>query len=268
MKNLKTPILFNYLWSVRKSTFFWSLALVSSTILVIALYGSMASQIGEAFSGPGSPDGFEAFFGDTGSFSTPAGWLGLEMFSLMLPMSLAIIGIGAGASAIGREENSGTLELLLSSPISRGRILIEKFAGIAAQLAIVCLATWIAIVAGKDGFDFDIGLKNAALATLSAFLVGLFFAAAALAIQAFTGKRSLAIGICSGLLILFYFIDSLAPLVDSIENLKYLSIFHYYEGQEALTNGLTTTNTLVLAGTSLALSVASHFGFRKRDTGV
>ena len=265
---MKTPILLNHLQSAKKSMFFWSLALAGSTVLVIALFDSMSAQYAAAFEDAGVPAGFEAFLGDTSAFSSPAGWLGIEMFSLMLPISLAIIGIGTGASAIGREENNGTLELLLSSPVSRGRILLEKFAAVSAQLAIICLVILLSIIAAKDAFDFNISISNTALATLSVFLVGLVFASISMMVQAITGKRGLAIGVCSGLLITSYFIDSLAPLVDSIDNFKYASAFYYYEGQEALIDGITVANTVILSAASAAFVAAAYFGFRNRDIDV
>ena len=261
-------ILLEQLWTAKKSIFFWSLALAGSSFLVIELYDSMATQFTSAFEESGMPAGFEAFFGNMSAFSSPAGWLGLEMYSLMLPISLAIVGISAGSSAVGREENSGTLELLLSSPISRSRLMIEKLTAVTLQLFIIAFAVWVTIALSKYFLNYDINLQDAALATLSAFLVGLVFACSAAAIQAISGSRSLAIGICSGILIVAYFVDSLAPLVDVMDSIKHASVFYYYDGQEALLGDGNVINSVILFAASLILAALAVFSFDKRDIGI
>jgi ABC-2 type transport system permease protein len=186
----------------------------------------------------------------------------------MLPISLAIVGISAGSSAVGREENSGTLELLLSSPISRSRLMIEKLTAVTLQLFIIAFAVWVTIALSKYFLNYDINLQDAALATLSAFLVGLVFACSAVAIQAISGSRSLAIGICFGILIVAYFVDSLAPLVDVMDSIKHASVFHYYDGQEALLGDGNVINSVILFAASLILAALAVFSFDKRDIGI
>lgn len=264
---MKTRSIFlNTLLNSRKSILFWILGMAVMTLMIMGVYDSMADQYAGLFES--MPKGFEAIVGDTAYIGTPAGFLGMEMFSMVLPLSLAIIGISAGASVIGREEDHGTLELLLASPVSRGRILLEKSAAIAVQLLLVGFGTWLAVVAGTIMFPFDISLVNVAKALLSSCVLGLLFAYLALATQTLTGNRGLAIGVGAGTIVLTYFANTLAPLVDKIKNLQYASPFHYYDGQNILVNGLAADYIGVLVGISLLFLIVAWLGFRRRDIGV
>ena len=68
-------------------------------------------------------------------YISAAGYLGSELFSFMVPLLLLIAAVGAGARAIAGEEERGTLDLLLANPVSRRRLVLEKLAALAAELA-------------------------------------------------------------------------------------------------------------------------------------
>ncbi|HET8884557.1 MAG TPA: ABC transporter permease subunit [Candidatus Saccharimonadales bacterium] len=263
---MNKSILFVSLWTTRKSTFFWSLGLFLIVVMVVALYDSMAKQYDKML--VDMPAGFEAIAGQIGSIGTPEGWLGVEVFGMVLPIALAIIGIGAGASAVGREESSGTLELLLASPMSRGRILLEKACAIAIQLALVSFATWLAVAFGVWFMSFEVSLTTVFYATFSGWLLGVLFAFIALAVQTATGSRGLALGIGAALLILGYFSHTLAPLVESIEVAKYFSPFYYYDARQILTDGLTVGHVAVLAASSAVALAVAYIFFQRRDVNV
>ena len=263
---MNKTILMQALVSSQKSTFFWSLALFLITFMVVALFDSVAKQYADVFTE--IPAGFEAIVGQVGSFSTAEGWLGVELFSMVLPVSLAIIGIGAGASMIGREEKSGTLELLLASPVSRRRIMLEKVGAIAIQLAIVSLSVLAGVVSAMALFPFEISLLNVLYSLLSGWLLGILFAALTLAIQSVTHSRGVALGAGSGVLLVAYFANTLAPMVKDFENIKLVSPFYYYEGQDVLINGLSIGNVMVLVVAAVVLLAIGLVASQRRDTGV
>lgn len=258
---MRKSILLAQVWSTRKTTIFWSTTLTLAVIFTMATFKPIAQELGLAL----GDIGIVSLFGGASAFNSASGWLGLHIYSLLLPIALAVTGVVTGANAIGREEKSGTIELLLSSALSRRRIVLEKAGGVAVQLAIICLSVWLAVILGRDTFALDISLKNAAYATFSAFLVGLVFAYISMAMQAVFSKRSLAIGICISLLAVTLVIDWGSALIEPINNMKYISILHYYDGQEALLYGLKRTSAAILTLTSLAALAITYFGFNRRD---
>ncbi len=73
------------------------------------------------------------FGGAEFDYTSPAGYLGIELFSLMVPLLLIIAAVATGAAAIAGEEERGTLDLLLSLPLTRRRVTAEKLGAMAAR---------------------------------------------------------------------------------------------------------------------------------------
>ncbi len=79
-----------------------------------------------------------AFAGGT-DFISPVGYLNSQLFFLMLPIILGIFAISLGSDALAGEEGRGTLDLLLSTPLSRRKAVLEKFATMLAGTAVQAL---------------------------------------------------------------------------------------------------------------------------------
>lgn len=214
------------------------------------------------------PPEFSAFVGDLSAAASPEGFLNIELYSLVLPFAVAIMGIILGASVIGKEENSGTLELLLASPVSRSKIILAKFTAIVAALVIISLSAWLGVFVGQTFFVFAIDLKDVLLASLSVLLLGMFYATTALTGHNATGKSALGAGIGATLLALTYFANVISQLIDSLDYLKYVSPFYYMDTLNVLKGEGELINFIILFGASILLYSVAHIKFTKRDTGV
>ena len=62
-----------------------------------------------------------------------------------------------------------------------------------------------------------------------------------------------------------FLINGLAPLVDGLDWLKYLSPFYYYSGHDPLTNGVDVGGLVVLGVAALVFTVVAVAGLRRRD---
>lgn len=243
-----------------------SASLAGFALLFAGMYKSVAGDLGEIL---GSfPAGFEAIIGDFGAISQPEGWLGIELYSLFLPFAIAIAAILYGANTIGKEEESGTLELLLASPISRSKLIIQKSLGLAVQAAIIAGSTWVGVFMGTLIFDFDVSLINVFWASFAAWLLGMLYGYFSLAVQSVKGSRSFGLAAGAGLLAATYFAQVLSELIDQLDFLKYLSPFHYFDVQAVLLNGPNVGYFAVLAACSIAFYTVAHLSFKQRDTGV
>ena len=249
-----------------KSTLIWSFGLMAIALLFAGLHESFASDIEDLVSL--YPENLSAFVGDIAAAAEPAGWLGLQLYNIFLPIVIGSIGVGFGASAIGKEEESGTLELLLANPVSRTRILLEKAAAIEIQLALIAGSLWLGVAAGTLLFTFDVSLIDVFWATFMGWLLGIFFGFGVLAIQSLRGNRSLALSTGIAVLVIGYFADALAQLFDWLEFLQYVSPFYYYNGPDVLLNGLHVGNAAVLLVGACVFYVVAHLSFTRRDTGV
>jgi ABC-2 type transport system permease protein len=130
---------------------------------------------------------------------------------------------------------------------------------------VVALGTFIGLVVGVVVAGGGIGLAHIGALSLHLAFFGWAVGACSLALAATTGRRALASGVAAAFALLGFLLNGLAPLVDSIEWLKYLSLFYYYEGHDPIGNGVDAGDLAVLGAATLALTAVAVAGLRQRD---
>ena len=114
----------------------------------------------------------------------------------------------------------------------------------------------------------DLSMENLAAASFSGVLLGMVFGTLALAVGAATGKRGVSLGVASGVALLAFLIQTLAPIVDWLEAAHPLTPFYYYGDNQPLVNGLHWGHVGVLIGLSALLVLVALLTFRRRDISV
>ena len=204
---------------IRRGFLWWSLGLIGFVSLIVSVYPTVHSNPSLNKLAQDYPEALQAFiaFGGAVDYSSAAGYLGIELFSLMVPLLLLVAAIGTGAGAIAGEEERGTLELLLANPVSRTRVVLEKAVALGLELAGLGLVLWLALWVGAVATGMDISVGHLAAATLSAVLLALAYGAIAILLGAATGRRALAIGVTAAAGVAAYLVNGLAPLVHALK---------------------------------------------------
>ena len=203
-----------------------------------------------------------ASFGDA---STLVGFLHIELFSMILPALIVAFAAGMASGFTAGEESRGTIDILLSYPVSRRRIVLEKSLAIVMGCIVAAVVVWAFAVVGAAASGSALPWDMLAAALVMLVLLGLAFGAIALAISAATGNRGMAIGVSIALMVVMYLVDALSNIVDSLGVVRPLSLFHYYMGNDPLRNGIDFANAAVLAAVAVAFLVASLVAFDRRD---
>ncbi len=241
------------------------------TIGFVSLYGSVYPSIrGKESLNKLLKDYPEALknlvgFGGNLDFASGAGYLGSEVFSFWAPIVLLAVAIAAGSSALAGEEEKGTLDLLLSLPLSRSRCLLEKLAALVCETSALALLLWILLVIISNTSDMRVSAGHLAAAVLAALLFALDFGILALALGAATGRRALAIGVSATLAVAADIINALAPMASWLDKIKVVSPFYYYSHGDPLRHGVNGTEMLILLVLAVVFAVAAPFLFRRRD---
>ena len=244
----------------------WAVGMAALVLMYSAFYPSVKSNAAKLNQYIQTlPEALRNVIGRSGDFSSPAGYVQSELFSIMGPLLLLILAIGAGARALAGEEEAGTLDLLLATPVARRRVVGEKFAAMVAASAGVGVVMWIAIAAFGPLFGLRVGLTNVAATVLSAVLLSIGFGAIALAIGCWRGHRGLAVAVAASLAVTTYLLDILAPSVKSISGLQKLSPFYYYIANDPLRHGLDPTHAFVLVAISVVGLGLALVAFERRD---
>lgn len=217
------------------------------------------------------PEEFLRAFGiDKNSvFDTLESFVAVENYSLMWPLLLIVLTISYGTSTIAGEIEKGTIEILLSLPVSRSVLYLSKYV---AGLTLVILFTLISISAvpffawiyniecSWEGQMALVGLGG----LLGSALLGL-----SMMVSSYFSERGKASAVVAGIVIVMYILNLLATLQDQYESLKYLSFFYYYDYNSALNEHSISYEALwVFGGFSIAFALVGWWWFQKRDVSV
>ncbi|MGZ4595606.1 MAG: ABC transporter permease [Actinomycetes bacterium] len=244
----------------------WGLGLWLMSAFEIAVYPSVRDQ-GERMQAlvESYPAAVKAFFGLSADFTRGSGFLEAELFSLMVPLVTVAVGVGFGAGATAGEEERGTLDLLLSMPVSRRRVVLEKALAILVAITAVGAGLAVTLVVGSAWLDMGVPVGRVLTGCLSAVLLGAAFGAIALAVAAATGRRGLAAGVAVALALAAYLLHALSPLVAGLRPWRRLSPFTWYAGDGPLTHGLQADHALALVALAVAGALVGAVAFDRHD---
>jgi ABC-2 type transport system permease protein len=200
-----------------------------------------------------------------GDASTLIGFLHIELFSMILPALMVAFAAGMASGFTAGEDSRGTIDVLLSYPVSRRRLVLEKTLAVVIGCIVSAVVVWVFAVAGAAASGSTLPWDKLAAALVMLVLIGLAFGGIALAISAYTGNRGMAIGVAVALMVVMYLVDALANIVDSLGVVRPLSLFRYYMGGDPLRNGLNFADAGVLAAVAVVFLALSLVAFDRRD---
>ena len=227
----------------------WTAGMIAMTSWLVAVYPVIRdSDAMQSFLDDFPPELMAMFGIDADIYLTGAGYLQAQLFSFIAPIIIIAFTVGFGAAATAGEERSDTMGILLSLPISRRRILLEKTAAMTLLAGVLSFAIALTLMALDPVVGLDLRLEGVAAVTTGLWLLGVTFGAAAMVIGAFTGSPSTSGGIASFLAILAWFVNSFSALFDWLEIPSKLSPFSWYLNDMPLLSGFNSGHIwLVLA---------------------
>jgi ABC-2 type transport system permease protein len=252
---------------LRRGFVWWSVGLAGMAAMMVSVYPSVKGNPALDKLVQNYPEALRGFFGFGGEldYTSAAGYLGMELFSLVVPLLLLIAAVAAGSAAVAGEEERGTMDLLLSLPVSRPRLVLEKLAALVTEAVALGLVVWLSLWVGARAVGMDIAATKLGAATASAVALAVAYGAIALLVGCATGRRGLAIAITSAAAVAAYLLNSLAPLVDLPDPVQKVSPFYYYVGDNPLRSGLDPLHVLVLLGIAAVGAAAAVVAVRRRD---
>jgi ABC-2 type transport system permease protein len=256
------PVLGGVLRVQRRTLLLWSLALTGVTLMYVGLYPSFEGVDLTSFTEALPPELNEAFGYD--KIDTAAGYLSSTLYGLLGPALLLVFAIGTGARLIAGQEEDGTLELELTGPVNRRRILGERLMALVVDVVVLVGVTTGVTALLVIGLDIDIALGKVLAASTGLLLLVLGFGTLALAVGAVTGRRSVAVGVPAALAVLAFAFDALGPSLDA-HWMSTVSPFSWYLAGEPLATGFDVEGLALLAVVPLVAAVAAFAWFGRRD---
>lgn len=256
------------LWQRRSYIMWWTIGIVGFIAMELSFYPAFKNQ-GQQLNQTLSqiPEAAKALIGRV-DYASPTGYITSQVFTLVLPILLIILAISLGSSIIAREEREGTIELLLSRPISRSQLLAAKALVGLAILLIVGLVGFVVTTGIARAVGIHVGTIRVLQTFGMAVLMSLCFGALALAITALSQRtRRASVGLASLMAFGSYLLSGLSQVVKGLLWPAKILPFYHYRPAELLTGHLIWSDVVYFVAVIVTLGIISWLAFRKRDLG-
>lgn len=211
-----------------------------------------------------APEALMGFLGG-GDLAQAAGYLGATLFGVFGPFVVAAAAATWGAGAIAGDEERGTLALVLSAPVSRSRMALEKLGATAGALLAVVGALFAATLVFNGMFGLDVAVGRIAAITVHLLALGVFVLAVGFGVGAATGNRAVALGASLGVFVGGFVANGIAGFTEGLEWLRWISPYAWYSAGHPIEQGVSPGYLAALLGLSAVAVVIGLLAFDRRD---
>ena len=254
------------LYQRRTATLWFSLSVAAYSVLIAWYYPMIEKVDYEKLLESFPPEMIELFAGDAADLSTFGGFLATEYLGLIWVAIIAGLAISLATKALSGEVAQGTMELILTQPVDRMVLVVARWAAMAVNLAVVCLATTLPLWAAAKWQDISVDVGHLMALTGVGLLLGLAIGGIAYALAAFSNDSGKPAGLVAGLLVAMWLIAFMAGQAEWAEALNPVNLLHYWNPARLVEKGTVETGALIAYSvTALAGFAIALVGFTRRD---
>ena len=251
-----------------KSFLIWTLILIIMFLVVFLIYPYIITddtiksldEMMKVF----PPELLKSFNMDITSINTAYGWLKSEGFMFVL-LIVGFYSSFLGSNIVLKEENDNTIEYLASLPVNRKNIITSKiivsYIYIFLLIFIVGLFNYICLsISGEfDKVEYILLSITPIFIAYPLFALNLF-------ISQHLHKTKKTVGISLGLVFMFYLINVLSELSNSVEALKYFSIYTLADIRNViLNNTINPINIVISFIIGSIVIILSYMKYNKKE---
>jgi len=228
-RELKVNLKAFLLWSVILMSLYLLIFLVYPTIIASDTMADLDAMI-EMF----PPELLKAFNMDISSITTAYGWLKTEGFVFILLVTGCYSAI-LGSTILLKEESDKTIEYLASLPVTRKSIVCSKY--------LVGLVYTVCITAAIGVFNYiglslsgDFEREQYVLLAVTPIFPSIVLFSLCMFVSTFFKKTGRMFGLSIGITFGCYFLNVLSDMDESIEALKYISVYTLADVRNVITD--------------------------------
>lgn len=261
------PALIEHVLSLQaRSVLIWGITLGALGLMYIAIFPTFADQqeqLDDMINNlPQSVTDLMGL-GASSGFGTIEAFLSTEMFNLLAPLALAFFPILATSSTISGAEEQGTIDVMMGNPLPRWQLVVSSYVATALSLlgilALMGVIMWLTALAA--GVDLSVG--DTVNGVLNLWPLCISFGALAMLCSALFRRRTIAVALPGGLLVLMYVVNGLGRGIDWLEPLRPITAFYYYGS--AVENGIDWPHFGILILAAVVLTGLAIVAFQRRD---
>lgn len=257
-------------WSLKDEMgwlMFWAIGIAGFVTFVIFLYPLVGEvlrsfldkeAITKAFMGRYALQMLERSYFDV--------WLSMEFFA-WFGVLLAIYPLIYASNSITREVRDRSLEILLAQPVSRSRVLIEKFLALIVNLAVLCAVGFLALVlAATLWVDESASFVGYSYIFINNFMLLFTIAAFGFFCSVLINDQRAALSLTFGAVMGSFLVYKVLSGVGVALWLTYLTPYRYADATKVLAMGrFNWGDNIVLAIAGAALLTGAVAFFERKD---
>jgi ABC-2 type transport system permease protein len=243
-----------------------TVALCGFALLYVGVYPTFAESMGsdidqllEAY-----PDMLSKAFG-VQTLASMEGYLASELYTFGWKLVVGIYFAYAGATLIAADVERERMDMVLSLPVSRARVVLESFASLSVPLVALTVVVPVVVVAGTAAVGYPVGAVDVAAVHLLSVPYLAVCAAIGLVASVVFDRAGLAQRAAVGALVGLFFVESLVRETD-FEAVGLLSPSRYLDPNAVLIDGeYAVVDAVVLAVGAALLVALAVWLFRRKD---
>ncbi|MFB6155764.1 MAG: ABC transporter permease [Haloferacaceae archaeon] len=199
------------------------------------------------------------------NLGTIEGFLAVELYQFLWLLLFGVYVAYSGGGLVAADVERGRMDLLLAAPVSRTRVVVEKYLSLLVPIVMANLLLPLAVWGGVRVIDETISLPDLFATHLLSVPYLMVCAGVGLALSVLFDRADIAQR--GGIAAIFglFLVDTVSTDTD-YEWLGVLSPTRYYDPAEVLVDGTyDVSGALILLAGALALLLVSTIYFQRRD---
>ncbi len=249
-----------------KSLLIWSGIIILLIILAVAKFSAFAGDPATIKMLDSMPPGLLAAFGlNAFNMTTISGFYGVMFiyFALMAAIAAAMW----GSESISKEERNKTVEFSLVLPVSRSRVVTAKALAALVNCILFVLITWGASLVAVQPYKPDAAYYQFLLLEMQGmFFIELIFLAVGLLLGCVMKRYKLSGSTAVAIILTAYFLSIVTAMDKSLDWLKYLTPFKYFDAGTLFRTGKLDPAYMLLSAAIIVVCLAmAYVVYNRRD---
>lgn len=243
----------------------WFLGFAALAALLVTFFPAMKQEGSLEMFVDSMPPAMQGFVGDLDNLRQLSTYLAAQLFDIRMQIIAGIMVVVLALKLTVGEEESGQLRTVLSLPISRTSLLVQKWLAMVCITGLALSGTAVGIYVAQFAIDESISLLVLGQLMLMTWIVMVTFATVTFAAAIASGSRALATIVGILLLTTSFVITTFAIGVDWLRSFEAASLFYYFPAVEIAKSSIALRDVAVLSAVSVVALVVAFVCFRRRD---
>ena len=244
----------------------WTFGLGVLAALMTSFYPAMHQQGALDQLVQQMPPALQGLVGNLGNLAHFDTYIASQLFDIRLPLIAGIMSIILALGLSTREEEDGELRTLLALPISRSKLLFQKW----LALVTIMIVTALGLVAGMYAvlpFIDTASIERQAVARLMlmTLLIMVSYGTVTFAAGMASGRRAVASFVGVLVIIGSFILSTFGQSVDWLQDYEKFSLLHYFPAVDIVKSAIEVRDVIVLSSVIVITLVIAWTAFRHRD---